>query len=106
VDSRGGGGGGHHVTFRRVQSMREPGTGGGSTPRMAIGPAIDVAEIPGGGGSHSEGACCPTTVLILAAHGGSVLDLAVEGSVRRSDVATLRGAMESVIRAHYPGMVG
>ncbi len=49
---------------------------------------------------------CPTTVLILVAHGGSVLDLDQEASVRRSDVSTFRGALESVLRAHYPGLVG
>jgi len=93
-------GGQHHVSFRRVQSMREP-----SSSRPQLGPLIDVAEF-GGDSSAVSAAACPTTVLILVAHGGSVLDLDVEGSVRRSDVATLKGATEAVLRAHYPAMVG
>ena len=36
---------------------------------------------------------CPTTVLILVAHGGSVLDLDMEASVRKADVSTFRGAL-------------
>lgn len=52
------------------------------------------------------GDACPTTVLILVAHGGSVLDLDMEPSVRKSDVTTFRGAMESVLRTHYPNLVG
>jgi hypothetical protein len=88
-----------HVTFRRVQSMRE----GSSFPKDnatdAVGfvrPIIDVADF----------GACPTTVLILVAHGGSVLDLEMEVSVRKSDVTTFRGAFESVMRTHYPWMVG
>ena len=49
---------------------------------------------------------CPTTVLILVAHGGSVLDVDMDVSVRKSDVTTFRGAFESVMRTHYPWMVG
>ena len=48
---------------------------------------------------------CPTTVLVLVAHGGSVLDLDMEASVRKSDVTTFRGAFESVMRSHYPNLV-
>ena len=29
-----------------------------------------------------------------------------EASVRKSDVTTFRGAFESIMRTHYPGMVG
>ena len=49
---------------------------------------------------------CPTQVLILVVHGGSVLDGPVDVSVRKSDVTTFRGAFETVIRTHYPGLVG
>ena len=49
---------------------------------------------------------CPTQVLILVVHGGSVLDGPVDISVRKSDVTTFRGAFETVIRTHYPGLVG
>ncbi len=105
-----------HVTFRRVQSMREtprPRTVGVGPPYSAspqlplhslatssARPVIDVAAVEAG--SH----VCPTTVLILVAHGGSVLDMDMEVSVRKSDVTTFRGAFESVMRTHYPWMVG
>ncbi len=39
-------------------------------------------------------------------HGGSVLDPNLEVSVRKSDVTTFRGAFESIMRAHYPTLVG
>ena len=97
-----------HVTFRRVQSMREQsskdeGAGPRDPPRSAgtqggggVKPAPDPADV----------GVCPTTVLILVAHGGSVLDLDMDVSVRKSDVTTFRGAFESVMRTHYPWMVG
>ena len=49
---------------------------------------------------------CPTQVLILVIHGGSVLDGPLDASVRKSDVTTFRGAFETLIRTHYPGLVG
>ena len=105
----------HHVSFRRVQSMREQSSFSsmdGYTeipPHSASArlnrPVIDIADFGGGGDLHS-GDVCPTTVLILVAHGGSVLDLDMEASVRKSDVTTFRGAFESIMRTHYPGLVG
>ena len=50
--------------------------------------------------------CCPTTVLVLVVHGGSVLDPSLEPSVCKSDVTTFRGAFESVMRTHYPSLIG
>ena len=50
--------------------------------------------------------CCPTTVLVLVVHGGSVLDPDLEASVCKSDVTTFRGAFESVMRTHYPSLIG
>ena len=102
-----------HVTFRRVQSMREQsskdeeGLGGRSPPHSA-------GSTWGGGGGDlynvppvaADVSVCPTTVLILVAHGGSVLDVDMDVSVRKSDVTTFRGAFESVMRTHYPWMVG
>ena len=112
---------GHHVTFRRVQSMREQSSFGSESPEMTMTPpphsasarmnrpVIDIADFGGGGPHHHSGGggdVCPTTVLILVAHGGSVLDLDMEASVRKSDVTTFRGAFESIMRTHYPGLVG
>lgn len=49
---------------------------------------------------------CSTSVLILVLHAGSVLDANVDLSTKKSDVTTFRGAFESVMRQHYPSMVG
>lgn len=49
---------------------------------------------------------CPTTVLILVFHAGSVLDANVDMTAKKSDVTTFKGAFESVMRQHYPSLVG
>lgn len=49
---------------------------------------------------------CSTTVLILVFHAGSVLDANVDMAAKKSDVTTFRGAFESVMRQHYPTLVG
>ncbi|XP_039751202.1 protein retinal degeneration B isoform X2 [Pararge aegeria] len=49
---------------------------------------------------------CPTTVLILVFHAGSVLDANVDMTAKKSDVTTFKGAFESVMRQHYPTLVG
>lgn len=49
---------------------------------------------------------CPTTVLLLVFHAGSVLDANVEMTAKKSDVTTFKGAFESVMRQHYPTLVG
>ncbi|XP_050734056.1 protein retinal degeneration B-like isoform X7 [Eriocheir sinensis] len=55
--------------------------------------------------SHQPGPCS-TTVLLLVIHAGSVLDPSPDVTNKRSDVTTFRGALESVMRQHYPHMVG
>ncbi|XP_012231458.1 protein retinal degeneration B isoform X8 [Linepithema humile] len=49
---------------------------------------------------------CKITVLIIVVHGGSVLDANVDLTAKKSDITTFRGAFESVMRQHYPSMVG
>ncbi|XP_049819691.1 protein retinal degeneration B-like isoform X2 [Aethina tumida] len=49
---------------------------------------------------------CNTTVLLLVLHAGSVLDANVDMTAKKSDVTTFRGAFESVMRQHYPSLVG
>ena len=98
-----------HVTFRRVQSMREQsskdeGAGPRSPPHSAGTKGVGVGGKPVP--DPADVGVCPTTVLILVAHGGSVLDIDMDVSVRKSDVTTFRGAFESVMRTHYPWMVG
>ncbi|XP_043676418.1 protein retinal degeneration B isoform X1 [Vespula pensylvanica] len=49
---------------------------------------------------------CKTTVLLIVMHAGSVLDANVDLTAKKSDVTTFKGAFESVMRQHYPSMVG
>lgn len=49
---------------------------------------------------------CATTVLVLVLHAGSVLDANTDKMAKKSDVTTFRGAFESVMRQHYPSLVG
>ncbi|KAK4872443.1 hypothetical protein RN001_014472 [Aquatica leii] len=49
---------------------------------------------------------CSTTVLVLVMHAGSVLDANVDVTAKKSDATTFRGAFESVMRQHYPTLVG
>ncbi|XP_052864610.1 protein retinal degeneration B [Anopheles cruzii] len=49
---------------------------------------------------------CPTTVLILIMHAGSVLDGSSDMTTKKSDITTFRGALESVMRQHYPALIG
>ncbi|XP_012152055.2 retinal degeneration B isoform X5 [Megachile rotundata] len=49
---------------------------------------------------------CKTTVLIIVMHAGSVLDANVDLTAKKSDITTFKGAFESVMRQHYPSMVG
>ncbi|XP_047497335.1 protein retinal degeneration B-like isoform X8 [Penaeus chinensis] len=55
--------------------------------------------------SHQPGPCS-NTVLLLVIHAGSVLDPNSDVMNKRSDLTTFRGAFESVMRQHYPHMVG
>ena len=96
------------INFRRVHSMTEKSS---TTP-------VDAIQAPLSARPHSAtnprpiidvNQCedyCPTQVLILIIHGGSVLDGPLEPSVRKSDVTTFRGAFETIIRNHYPGLLG
>ncbi|XP_078045666.1 retinal degeneration B isoform X4 [Augochlora pura] len=49
---------------------------------------------------------CKTTVLLIVMHAGSVLDANVDLTAKKSDITTFKGAFESVMRQHYPSMVG
>ncbi|XP_020294135.1 protein retinal degeneration B isoform X3 [Pseudomyrmex gracilis] len=49
---------------------------------------------------------CKVSVLIIVVHGGSVLDVHVDLTAKKSDITTFRGAFESVMRQHYSSMVG
>ncbi|KAK0074786.1 hypothetical protein PV325_007810, partial [Microctonus aethiopoides] len=49
---------------------------------------------------------CQITVLLIVIHAGSVLDVNVDLTAKKSDITTFRGAFELVMRQHYPNMVG
>jgi len=115
----GGGGGEQAVQVRRVHSMYAksggPGVdqvtsyhhqGAAGMPHSAAGTPGFTFSRPSIDAHLSETSCCSTTVLILIIHGGSVLDPQLETSVRKSDVTTFRGAFESIIRTHYPSLIG
>ncbi|KAI5718845.1 hypothetical protein M8J76_001025 [Diaphorina citri] len=59
-------------------------------------------------GHHGTSAStqCRTTALLIVMHAGSVLDANVDMTAKKSDTTTFRGAFESVIRQHYPSMMG
>jgi len=69
-----------------------------NTRRKTLHPTIELAEV--------AEPTCSTSVLILVVHGGSILDPDTDLAVRKSDVTTFRGAFESIMRQHYPGLVG
>lgn len=88
-----------HSFLQRVASKRE-------SRRPPFGTSISIDRSchdspPGSPGSTS----CPTSVLILILHAGSVLDANVDMTAKKSDVTTFRGAFESVMRSHYPSLV-
>ncbi|XP_055915003.1 protein retinal degeneration B isoform X4 [Eupeodes corollae] len=53
----------------------------------------------------SPGTSCPTSILILVVHAGSVLDASSELTAKKSDVTTFRAAFESIMRQHYPSLL-
>lgn len=82
--------------LKRVTSER----GSRRMPTLQTRPSVD------GGPETPVHSSCPTTVLILVFHAGSVLDASVEITAKKSDVTTFKGAFESVMRQHYPTLVG
>uniref|UniRef100_A0A8D8SCH5 Protein retinal degeneration B n=1 Tax=Cacopsylla melanoneura TaxID=428564 RepID=A0A8D8SCH5_9HEMI len=55
---------------------------------------------------HLASTQCRTSALLIVMHAGSVLDANVDMTAKKSDTTTFRGAFESVIRQHYPSMMG
>ncbi|KAG5874802.1 hypothetical protein JTB14_012438 [Gonioctena quinquepunctata] len=87
--------------LQRVASER----GNRKLMQRGKGNSIDAScsESPSASPAHIP---CNTTVLILVLHAGSVLDANVDMAARKSDVTTFRGAFESVLRQHYPSLIG
>lgn len=87
-----------HTYLQRVASER-------NTRRSTLGHSSSVDrnhDSPPG----SPGYSCPTSVLVLICHAGSCLDASTDRTAKKSDVTTFRGAFESVMRQHYPSLVG
>lgn len=93
-----------HSELRRTVSHYAE-SGQSYRPGRVKHPTIELAEIARERDVSVEPSC-RTTILILVVHGGSVLDPVTELAVRKSDVTTLRGAFESIMRQHYPALVG
>ncbi|XP_021694919.1 protein retinal degeneration B isoform X2 [Aedes aegypti] len=91
-----------HSYLQRVASER-----GSRRPTLGASSSIDRGNGTGDSPPGSPGLpSCPTTVLVLIMHAGSVLDANSDMTAKKSDVTTFRGAFESVMRQHYPSLVG
>lgn len=89
-----------HTYLQRVASERAT-----RRPTLGTSSSIDRAhDSPPGSPGASPG--CPTSFLVLVFHGGSCLDALTDRTAKKSDVTTFRGAFESVMRQHYPSLVG
>ncbi|XP_049861390.1 protein retinal degeneration B isoform X3 [Schistocerca gregaria] len=64
------------------------------------------ASCPGSPITSPAHQTCRTSVLILVLHAGSILDANVDLAAKKSDITTFRGAFESVMRQHYPSLIG
>ena len=87
-----------HTYLQRVASERNS-----RRPTLGTSSSMDRNhDSPPGSPGHS----CPTSVLALIFHAGSCLDASTDRTAKKSDVTTFRGAFESVMRQHYPSLVG
>lgn len=86
----------NHSFLQRVASERGP----RRLYTLASGNSVDA------GSDITPPQTCSTTVLLLALHAGSVLDATNDMMAKKSDITTFKGAFESVMRQHYPTMVG
>lgn len=89
-----------HSYLQRVASERNP-----RRLHIRASASIDMScpASPQHSPTHQP---CRTTILLIVMHAGSVLDANVDLTAKKSDVTTFRGAFESVMRQHYPSMVG
>ncbi|XKL68542.1 hypothetical protein PGB90_004033 [Kerria lacca] len=49
---------------------------------------------------------CKINCLLLVVHAGSILEASADVTAKKSDITTLRGSFEHVMRQHYPTMIG
>ncbi|KAF0748361.1 protein retinal degeneration B isoform X2 [Aphis craccivora] len=74
-----------------------------SSPFIQRGHSVDTC--PGSPITSKENNCQINTLLMII-HSGSVLDANSDIMAKKSDFTTFRGAFESVMRQHYPNMIG
>ncbi|XP_054155190.1 protein retinal degeneration B-like isoform X2 [Oppia nitens] len=66
--------------------------------------SVDTTSLPN---SPTHTTPCPTDILIIILHGGSLLDAATDlNSNKTSDITTFRSSFEAVVRQHYPRLNG
>ncbi|XP_037039413.1 protein retinal degeneration B isoform X3 [Bradysia coprophila] len=90
-----------HSFLQRVASER-----GSRRPTLGTTASIDRSGPQDSPPSSPGLPSCATSVLVLVFHAGSVLDACTDKTSKKSDVTTFRGAFESVMRQHYPSLVG
>ncbi|XP_034118816.1 protein retinal degeneration B isoform X4 [Drosophila albomicans] len=76
----------------------------GNKRQLRSSASIDRSHDSSPPGSPSTPSC-PTTILVMVVHAGSVLDAASELTAKKSDVTTFRGSFEAVMRQHYPNLL-
>ncbi|XP_023176305.2 protein retinal degeneration B isoform X1 [Drosophila hydei] len=76
----------------------------GNKRQLRSSASIDRSHDSSPPGSPSTPSC-PTTILMLVVHAGSVLDAASELTAKKSDVTTFKGSFEAVMRQHYPSLL-
>ncbi|XP_064536782.1 protein retinal degeneration B isoform X3 [Drosophila montana] len=76
----------------------------GNKRQLRSSASIDRSHDSSPPGSPSTPSC-PTTILMMVVHAGSVLDAASELTAKKSDVTTFRGSFEAVMRQHYPSLL-
>ncbi|XP_022208491.2 protein retinal degeneration B isoform X3 [Drosophila obscura] len=105
-----GGGRGHHTGGKQEDSifnqdfLMRVASERGNKRQLRSSASVDRSHDSSPPGSPSTPSC-PTTILMLVVHAGSVLDAASELTAKKSDVTTFRGSFEAVMRQHYPSLL-
>lgn len=86
-------------TYLRAASKR-------SSRRATLGNQSSMERNHESSPPGSPSSSCPTSFLCMIFHAGSCLDACTDRTAKKSDVTTFRGAFESVMRQHYPSLVG
>ncbi|GBL78072.1 hypothetical protein AVEN_21204-1, partial [Araneus ventricosus] len=93
---------------KKVQSeharVRTPSVGS-ACPATRTSLDTSLPSTPTASPAHQSS--CTTTVLALVMHAGSVLDSGAEPTAnKKTDVNTFASSFETVVRQHYPALLG